>query len=291
MDDRAGCRGGSVPVRQGLWLRARRLRWFVAGYLAVRLLAMIFEESLIFFPSRWPEGDWRPDNLAVEDAFFSAADGTRLHGWYVDHPSPCAVVLFSHGNAGNVTDRADWLRMLHQRVGARVMVYDYRGYGRSDGRPDEPGILADARAARAWLANRAEVAEQDIVLMGESLGSAVAVSLAAEDGAAGLALDGAFSSLVDVAAHHYPLPGLRWFMRTRLDSAAKIGRYRGPLLQSHGQLDTIVPLELGQRLFDAAGEPKRLIVMPGRDHNDFPPPSYFDELRAWLESLGAPIAG
>jgi fermentation-respiration switch protein FrsA (DUF1100 family) len=164
-------------------------------------------------------------------------------------------------------------------------MFDYRGYGRSAGSPSEAGVLADARAARDWLAKRAQIEPQQVVLMGESLGGAVAVDLAAADGARALILENSFNSLPDVAAYHFPWLPVRWLMRTRFDSASKIGRYHGPLLQSHGQPDHVVPYAFGVKLFEAANEPKRFITYPGFDHNDGRPPAYFDELRKELEKL------
>ena len=140
---------------------------------------MFLEESLIFVPLSFADDDWHPRGLVFEEARFEAADGVQLHGWYVPHDHPRAVVLFLHGNAGNLTHRAEVLRILHDRVGVAVMIFDYRGYGKSGGKPNEQGVLADARAGRAWLARRQHIAEGDIVLMGESLGGAVAVDLAA----------------------------------------------------------------------------------------------------------------
>ena len=116
------------------------------------------ERSLVFAPNRFPDGNWHPAGLDFEDAWFTAADGTRLHGWYVPRPQPRAVVLFCHGNAGNVALWADVLRLLHDRMGVAALVFDYRGYGRSEGTPSEAGVLADARAARTWLASRAGIA-------------------------------------------------------------------------------------------------------------------------------------
>ena len=99
---------------------------------------MVFENSLIYFPMNFPEDDWSPRGIVLEDAWFAAADGTKIHGWYVPHETPRAVVLFCHGNAGNITHRADVIRALHDRVGAAVLIFDYRGYGKSEGKPDEP---------------------------------------------------------------------------------------------------------------------------------------------------------
>ena len=150
--------------------------------------------------------------------------------------------------------------MLHRRVGVSVLIFDYRGYGRSEGKPNEAGILADARAARAWLADREKIAEADVVLMGESIGGAVAVDLAARDGARALVLESTFNSLPDVAAYHYPWLPVRWAMRTRLDSAAKIGNYHGPLLASRTATPTrSCRLRFGRRLFEAANEPKQFL--------------------------------
>ncbi len=221
--------------------------------------------------------------MSFEDAWFQAADGTKLHGWYVPRENPRAVILFCHGNAGNVTDRADILEKLHNTAGVSVLAFDYRGYGRSEGKPNEKGILADARAARAWLAKRENIAEKDIVVMGESLGGAVAVDLAAKDGARGLVLISTFTSAADVAAYHYPFLPVRLLMRTRLDALGQIANYKGPLLEMHGEADTIVPIRLGRRLFEAANEPKQLLVFPHHDHNDTPPEEFYTELQLFLQ--------
>jgi hypothetical protein len=177
------------------------------------------------------------------------------------------------------------VQSLHDWSDAAVLIFDYRGYGRSEGTPSEKGILADARAARAWLSLRAEVPQQEIVVMGESLGGAVAVDLAARDGAKALVLQSTFSALADVAAYHMPWLPVRMLLHTRLDSASKIGQYHGPLLQCHSEADTIVPYRFGQKLFAAANEPKQFITFHGLHHNDFQPPSYFHALKTFLEEL------
>jgi fermentation-respiration switch protein FrsA (DUF1100 family) len=251
----------------------------------VVVIAMFLENSLIYFPVAYPGGDWKPSGLDFDDAWFHAADGTRLHGWYVPEKNARATVLFCHGNGGNITHRLDALKMLHQRVGASVLIFDYRGYGRSEGKPSEEGVLADARAARAWLAAREKIPEADVVLMGESLGGAVVVELAACDGARALVLESTFSSLCDVAAYHYPWLPVRWAMRSRFDAAGEIDDYHGPLLMAHGNADTIVPIELGRRLFEAANQPKQFLVFPGHDHNDLMPVDFYDALASFLGRL------
>jgi uncharacterized protein len=244
-----------------------------------------FEQAQIYHPVRYPEGNWQPQGLVFEDAWFTAADGTQLHGWFVPHENPRAVALFAHGNAGNLSHRADTLRILNERHGLAVLIFDYRGYGRSEGTPSEEGLLQDARAARAWLARRTGVAESDIVLMGRSLGGGVVVDLAARDGARGLVLASTFTSLPDVAGHLMPFVPARVLMKNRFDSLSKIVDYDGPLLQSHGDADRVIPYAQGRRLFEAAPGPKRFVTIPGGDHNDPQTEEYrqaFDEFIASL---------
>ena len=283
--DRAGSKPPK-PRRKSWYARCRKaLVVVLVFYLTCMVVLMFLEESLIFFPSRYPEGDWEPLDVPFEDAWFQAADGTRLHGWYAPHDNPRAVILFCHGNAGNVTHRADTIRILNQRVGASVLLFDYRGYGRSEGKPNESGVLADARAAQAWLAERSDLPEEEIVVMGRSLGGAVAIHLAAENGARALVVESAFSSIPDMAAHLYPWLPVRMFVRTKLDAASEIPFYEGPLLQSHGDADSIVPHDIGRRLFEAANEPKQFITIAGRDHNDPQPADYYDTLIEFLDGL------
>lgn len=243
------------------------------------------EDRLIYYPDPYPEGDWQPPGLAVEDAWFNAADGTKLHGWFCPHPRPRAVVLLAHGNEGNVSLQADLLRLLHHRLGLAVMAFDYRGFGRSAGSPDEAGILQDARAARTWLAQRTGLAERDVVLMGRSLGGSVAIDLAAASGARGLIVESSFTTLPDVAAAKVRWLPVRRLMRTELDSLSKIASYRGPLLLSHGDADELVPFQQGEQLFAAAAGPKRFVRIPGGHHNDPQTEEYYAALDAFIAGL------
>jgi len=238
-----------------------------------------------FDPAPEAYGNWHPAGLKFEDVWFRSKDGTRLNGWYVPHERPRAVVLFLHGSSANVTYRADVLRRLHDRFHVAAMTFDYRGFGRSQGKITEAGLLADARAARRWLARRAAVDEREIVLVGRSLGAAVAVDLAT-DGAAALVLENGFTSLPDVAKAHYHWLPIAWFMRFRLDAASKIGRYDGPLLQVHAAADHVVPLSMARRLFWAASGPRQFIIAPKADHTDPPCEAYYLALGRLLDRVG-----
>ncbi|MGB6042609.1 MAG: alpha/beta hydrolase [Pirellulales bacterium] len=264
-------------------------RFILVAFLGFVLLLMLFEEKLIFIPTEFDGSRyWHPVGYQFEDIYFQSDDGTRLHGWYFPHKSPRAIVLFSHGNAGNVTHRADIGDRL-QSMGLSVFMYDYRGYGRSEGSPNEQGVLADARAARRQIAQLAEVDEKDIVQMGRSLGGAVAVDLAAYDGARGLILESTFSSIPDVAACQFPWLPVRRLMRTRLESISKIRLYQGPILQSHGIDDRTIPFHLGERLFAAAntdnGHFAEFFTIRSGDHNDPQPDGYYRLLSDFIQQL------
>jgi uncharacterized protein len=217
-------------------------------------------DALIFFPARHV-----PDPPpGVDERWIVAEDGVRLHAWYAPPDPGAPVLVWSHGNGGNVANRADVVLALRAR-GVGVLAYDYRGYGRSDGRPSEAGVYRDAHAA--YESERARgTAPGRIVCFGESLGSAVTLRLATERPCAGVALVAPFTTLADVARRHYgPLGALAG---DRFDALSCVRRLAVPLLVVHGDRDEIVPYELGERLFAAAPEPKRFVPAPGAHHND-----------------------
>jgi fermentation-respiration switch protein FrsA (DUF1100 family) len=277
--------------RNASLIRFRRRAWRVAriplfAYLSVVVMISAFERWLVY-PAPPPEGaDWVAADLPHEDVYFEAADGTKLNGWYVEHPAPRAVVLFAHGNGEHVARLAPTLRMLRDHLRVSVFAWDYRGYGRSEGKPHEKNLLSDARVAHLWLASRAGVRPEDVVLYGRSLGGAVAVGLAAEHPVRGMVLERTFASMVDTAAFHFPWLPVRWLMRNRYPSIERIAGYQGPLLQCHGTADRIVPFEMGKRLFDAATTPnKRFFVVEDGDHNGPQPDEFYDAVGEFLESL------
>lgn len=246
------------------------------------------EDDLLFHPERYPVGDWQASDLDHDDVWFTAEDGTKLHGWFCPAERARGVLLYCHGNGGNLTGCKAPVRFLQETCQVSVLVFDYRGYGKSKGTPDEAGVLMDARAARHWLAKRAGVAESDTVLLGRSLGGAVAVDLAARDGARGLVLESTFTSLPEVVCSKPALCSAASLMAARMDSLAKIPRYHGPLLQTHGDHDELIPLVLGRKLFAAANEPKQFILVPGGDHNSAPSAEYYRALYRFLERCAHP---
>lgn len=277
--------------------RRSRRRFLVVS--AATLLALIelvtvlrmhwFEEQFWFRPAPAEYGDWNPAELNFEEARFTSADGTPLFGWFVPHETPRAVVLYCPGSGGNLSYYADTLRKLHDEMRVSVLIFDYRGFGKSGGAwHGQQGLLDDARAARRWLAERAACEEREITLLGRSLGTGVAIDLAVKDGARALVLEGAFTSLPEIFAGFYRWAPLRLPMRNQLRSIDLIADFRGPLLQCHGGADRVVKPALAQRLFDAAHEPKRLVLMPGVAHDDPPAAEYYRALNEFLDELTNP---
>jgi uncharacterized protein len=244
-----------------------------------------FEHSLVFQGRPHPSGDWTPDDDLFTAVHFTAKDGVKLHGWYSEHPSPRAVVLFSHGNAGNIAGRRYLLPYFRDDLGCSVLIYDYRGYGKSEGVSTEDGVLLDGRAARDWLANHNDIAPEEVTLVGGSLGGSIAVDMAAKEGARGLVLVSTFTSIPDVAQSHLWWAPIRGLMTVSLHSEAKIADYHGPLLQTHGDADRVVPYALGKRLFAAANEPKQFIATPGGGHSDAPTEEFTRALDQFIEDL------
>lgn len=233
------------------------------------LIVWSLQRRLIYFPF----GDLpSPDVVGLPGATpvsFSTRDGIMLGGWFVDEarqPRRLTVIVF-HGNAGNRALRAPLAQALAQQ-GFAVLLFDYRGFGGNAGVPTERGLMADSRAAREYLLSRADVDPHRIVYFGESLGTAVAVDLAAEFPPAALVLRSPFRSLADVGQLHYPFLPVRWLLRDRYATVDRIARIRSPLLVIVGDRDRIVPPAESRRLYDLAPEPKTLVVIPGADHND-----------------------
>lgn len=244
------------------------------------------DELLLFFPSKFPNGDWSPKELNFQDVFFASADKTKLHGWYCPVDNPRAVVLVAHGNAGHVASRASWLRYLQTRAKVSVFMFDYRGYGRSEGTPTVEGAIQDGKAARTKLCELAAVKNSEMLLMGESFGGAIVVQLAATSPPQGLILQSTFSSLRDVAEVHYP--ELAWLVpRNKLDSASRIAAFRGPLLQSHGKADRTVPFSSGERLFRAANEPKQFVTIEDAGHNNWLTDAYLKQLDGFITRVSS----
>jgi uncharacterized protein len=244
---------------------------FTAIGIILIVVAVIWaaQRSLIYFPEGQVPSPAAVGLARAEIASFRTDDGLDLEAWFVpanQMPANRTVVVFN-GNAGNRSHRAE-LGALFAEYGWSTLLVDYRGYGGNPGLPSERGLERDARAALKYLAWRGDVDFTRIVYFGESLGAAVAVRLAVDYPPAALILRSPFSSMASVGTRHYPFLPVRWLLRDRYPSLALIGNVRTPMLFIAGDEDTIVPIGETQELFEAAKEPKRLVVIQGANHND-----------------------
>lgn len=257
-----------------------------SGYGLLYLMA----NRAIYQPMKYPQGLWNlQPQLGASDVWLRAPDGVRLHAWWIPRPDARVVTLYLHGNAGNITHRVNHVLEV-TAAGSSLLLLDYRGYGKSEGRPTEKGLYTDAQSAYQHLLDTGHRPDR-IVLHGESLGTAVAVDLASRRPCAGLVLEAPFTSAREVAARVLPLIGP--LLVSGLDSKRKIRDVRVPVLIIHGDRDEVISFDFGRKLFEAAREPKSFWAVSGAGHNDIVEtagPAYRKRLREFYESL-LPLPG
>jgi len=255
-----------------------RMLWnaiiFVAiGYAVILALVYAFQTRLVYFPQTGRELEVTPGayGLAFEDVKLGTEDGETLHGWWVParlQPTVRGTVLFFHGNAGNISHRIDYLLMFN-RMGYSTLIVDYRGYGRSTGSPSEEGTYKDATAAWHWVTRERHVRQRDIIIVGESLGGAVATWLAVRHAPRALVLLSTFTSVPDLGAQVYPFIPVRLLARLSYDNIGRIGQVTAPVLVAHSRDDDIIPYSHGRSLFDAARQPKEFLELSGGHNTGF----------------------
>ena len=224
------------------------------------------QDRLIFIPMA--EIEITPDEIGLEfeDVHIDVEEDVRLHAWYFGGNDSARTVLFCHGNAGNISHRLETARFLLQQ-GVNVLLFDYRGYGKSTGSPSEDGVYADALACQKWLVDNKELAPDNLVLFGRSLGGAVAVDLAGRIECAGVIVESAFTSAADMGRRMFPFTPIQFILRYDLNTAEKIGGLTVPVLICHSPEDDIIPFGMGEELYRRASEPKTFLELKG-GHND-----------------------
>jgi hypothetical protein len=238
----------------------------LAVWLILSVFVYFMQPSLVYFPTRDLEFTPAAYSLAHEDVLLDTPDGERIHGWWVERAGARGALLFLHGNGGNISHRLDSIRLFHD-LGLSVLIIDYRGYGKSSGRPGESGTYLDAEAAWKYLVEARGIDPGRIVIYGESLGGAVATWLASRVGCGALLITAGFTSVEDMGRHYYPYLPVRWLVRIRYPSIDYIGAARCPVLVMHSPGDEIVPFDMGRKLFEAARPPKEFLELAG-GHND-----------------------
>ncbi|MCH7626256.1 MAG: alpha/beta hydrolase [Chloroflexi bacterium] len=269
-----------------------------SGLLIAALLALLalgarqtnlLDKQLVFFPDREVMSTPGDAGLVYEDVTFTASDGVKLHGWFVPGDGKRVIIWF-HGNAGNIGHRVENLVLMREQLRVSVFLFDYRGYGNSEGAPSEQGLYLDAEAALEYTKTRTGLeADEGIVYFGRSLGAAVAVELATRYPPRALVLESPFTSIQGMAQKVYPVVSkvvpLGLVVQSRFDALAKIGQVRTPVMVLHGDQDDMIPIEMGRELFEAANEPKAFYAIRGASHNDTYAVGgvpYFDALRAFV---------
>ncbi len=277
----------SRPWYRVLWRGVRRpLAWFVGLYVGFCVVLLALENWFLFqgvkAATAWVAP---PAGLPVEDVELSSADGSTIHAWWVAPEGwtpERGAIHYSHGNYGNLSQRGGTLAVYRQ-LGYAVLIYDYPGYGKSNGSPSEAGLYAAGEAAYRWLTDVKGVPGERVLIYGGSLGGAVATDLASKHPCRALILASAFTSFPDLAQFKYPFLPARWFVRNQMNNRAKLASVRCPVFLTHGTIDRVVPYSMAGQLFAAASEPKYLLTVPDRGHNDAIGMEFFRELQTFLD--------
>ncbi len=238
----------------------------VACYVGLLTLLYLVQERLLYFPVRQLVTNPGRVGLNYEEVQLTTADGVRLAGWFVPAANSDFVLLFFHGNGGNISHRLDSIEQF-RRLGLSVFIIDYRGYGHSEGRTTEAGTYLDAEAAWRYLTQERGVAAENIIIFGRSLGGAVAAALAEKHPPRLLILESTFTSVPEMAARQFWFAPARQLARIQYNTAARLQNIHVPLLIIHSPEDEVIPFDQGQALFQAANPPKQFLQISG-GHND-----------------------
>ena len=273
--------------------KVQRLLTIILAAVAVGILAAVvtirvIENHLIFFPPRYPEGFPPPQTYErdVEDVWLRTADGVKINCFYHPNDASKQVLLWFHGNAENIGYDLGHLRAL-ATIGTNILAVDYRGYGKSEGNPDEEGVYRDADAAYDYLINLRHFRAEDIIIYGNSLGGAVGVNLASRRPCGGLIVQSSFTSAVAMARRMFAISLIGYVARSKFDSLHKIREVRAPILVVHGTRDEVVPFAMGQELFATAPEPKSFYAIEDAGHNNVMAAGgadYLARLRTFIEA-------
>lgn len=238
----------------------------LVAYCGFGLILYLMQSRFVYWPK---QGTWTTPNkigLEFEDVVFRTSDGLLLNGWYVPADGPGLTVLFCHGNGGNIAHRLDSINLFHD-LGLSCFIFDYRGYGDSEGKPTEKGIYLDAEAAYRWLTEEKGTRPEDIIILGRSLGGSIAAHLAGEVKVRGLVMESTFTSYVDMAKTYFPYMPVRWFARFGYNTVDYIKKIDCPVMLIHSRDDEVVPFKFGLKLYRSANEPKEFVAISG-SHND-----------------------
>jgi len=248
------------------WIAGGFILTAILIYLIIAAMLVILQSRYVYFPSKEIEYSPADIELHYEEVNFKANDGLSMNGWYLPYHSADRVVLFCHGNGGNISHRLDTLKILND-MGLNVFIFDYRGYGRSEGNPSEKGTYMDTLAAWNYLVLKKGFKPDKIIIHGRSLGGAIASWLAVRNRPGWLIVESAFTSIPEIGAKFYPFLPVKLLTRYNYNTRAQVRNIKCPILVIHSRDDNLIPFNHGQRIFEAASEPKTFLEISG-DHND-----------------------
>ncbi len=253
------------------------------GYLLVMTVILILQSKLFYYPKNDIWATPEDMGLTYENVMFSTEDDIALNGWFVPSEQAKLTVLFFHGNAGNISDRLQTLQLLNE-LGLNVFIFDYRGYGQSEGRPSEQGTYEDGLAAWNYLTAERGIADSSIVIMGRSLGGSIASWVSARQRPAAAVIESTFTSAADIGSDLYPWLPVRWMIKYEYNTIENLKQIQAPLFMAHSRTDQIIPFHHGQKLFEVANEPKMFVELVGLHGSAYleTGPRYREELQQFL---------
>lgn len=263
-----------------------------SGLVAAILLLSAFsgwiyyqQPAMVFYPVKAMSEDPSDWGLQFEEVELVSEDNLRLHGWYISSPDANRVLLFFHGNAGNISHRQQSIAIFH-RLGLNILIVNYRGYGKSEGTPGEQAFYRDSRVAWNYLLTEKNVNRENIIIFGRSLGGIIAAELASEVQPGHLILESTFSSARDMSKRLFPVMSNFVPLRFEFNAIDYIKNVKSPILVAHSPDDEIIPFQLGEKLFSAANEPKRFLTLSGGHNGGFllAQPRYEQEISLFLSA-------
>ena len=255
-----------MRIKRSVLIFVEILAVLYIAYSALGLALYFMQPGFLYSPVR--EVSYTPEELGLdfEKVIFKSSDGLTLSGWYIPAKNLEPTVLFCHGSGGNMTHCLDTINILYN-MGVNCFIFDYRGYGNSDGKPSEEGTYLDVRAAYKWLTEEKKISPDDIIVFGRSLGGSIATQLASKVKAGALIIESAFTSYVDIGSKFYPYMPVRWFARFSYRTIDYVKKVHCPVMIIHSRTDETIPFEFGLELYEAANEPKEFVEIFG-SHND-----------------------
>jgi fermentation-respiration switch protein FrsA (DUF1100 family) len=258
----------------------------LVAYWGLGIILYFMQPMFLYHPT--PDVLFTPGELGMdfEEALFTTQDGLELSGWYIPNEGAELTLLFCHGNAGNITHRLDSVNIFRE-LGVNCFIFDYRGYGNSEGKPTEEGTYLDAKAAFEWLRENKKAGAHNVIIFGRSLGASIATQLASQVKPRGLIVESGFTSYANMGQKIYPYMPVRWFATFSYNTLEYLQKVHCPVLIVHSRTDELVPFQFGLELYEAANEPKKFVEITG-SHNDgflISGQIYTNNLREWLEFL------